>query len=382
MGRTHISGPGINLLLKRGASLGDIHTLNLRDHIMLPLVRDQFELSPKALHAGIKELHLQTVEALRQKGMDYAKLRTALTPSSDKHEAGFLFDSAAAASFSYGREAMHCVLPVLNRDSNHSVLHGDLLGNDQKLIFQILQESIVLTRTFALRHSSQLFCVYLNNLSDSALLKIHQALASSKAYVGYVPATFATRAKIYLSTTLGGAFLKHGSRIILPHEDDRSDKENVNLTSYSFEDYGYKTISLNGMNYSLFLNFKLERPIFDLNEDDASFSVNAMSDMIIPLNECDILLDEAKHMYLKSNKIGKLQKAGISTLERDGLAKLIKSKIMSNYIYNICYREEFNLIKFNVMLEVPHPSGGYPTRLTVALEYLPQNKLLRVLTLF
>ena len=224
--------------------------------------------------------------------------------------------------------------------------------------------------------------MYLNNLSEAAVLRIHHALASSKMYVGYVPATFETHAKTYLSTTLGSAFLKQGSLIVLPHEDDRADEENVNLSIYSFDDCGYRIVSLNGMNYSLFLNFKIERPVYDAKEDDASLSVNAMSDLIIPLQECDVLLDEAKHRYLKSDKMGKLVKAGISQLSRGELAALIKAKISSNYIYNICYREQYNLIKFNVMLEVPRPNGGYPTRLTVALEYLPEKKLLRVLTLF
>jgi len=134
--------------------VGDIHTLNVRDHIMLPFIRDQFNLSPKALHAGINDLHHKTVEALRRKGVDYSKFRSALTPSSDKNEAGFMFDSTAADSLAYGREAMQCVLPLLNRDSNHSVLHGDLLGNDQQLISKILKESIVVARTWPLAGSS------------------------------------------------------------------------------------------------------------------------------------------------------------------------------------------------------------------------------------
>ena len=38
-------------------------------------------------------------------------------------------------------------------------------------------------------------------------------------------------------------------------------------------------------------------------------------------------------------------------------------------------------MKFNLMLEVERDEGGYPTRMTAALEYFPKDKVLRVITL-
>jgi hypothetical protein len=37
-------------------------------------------------------------------------------------------------------------------------------------------------------------------------------------------------------------------------------------------------------------------------------------------------------------------------------------------------------MKFNIMLEIGR-SGGYATRMTAALEYMPEKKTLRVITL-
>ena len=42
---------------------------------------------------------------------------------------------------------------------------------------------------------------------------------------------------------------------------------------------------------------------------------------------------------------------------------------------------EHNVMKFNIMLELPHKEDGYPTRLVAALEYLPEDKMVRVITL-
>ena len=80
-------------------------------------------------------------------------------------------------------------------------------------------------------------------------------------------------------------------------------------------------------------------------------------------------------------KGGKLSKAGILDFEKGRLAGLIKSKIAASYIYNLAYLHEHNVIKFNLMIEVGRYDGGYPTRLTVSLEYKAEEKTLRVITL-
>jgi hypothetical protein len=348
---------------------------------MLPVMRDHFKLSSAFMHREIRGLHRETVRSLEAKGVKYSALRSALTPVADKNEAGFIFDSTVPESSLYGRDVMSRILPLLDRRATLCVLHGDLLGRDQRLIYEILCESMILSRSFTFRHATLLFCVYINNLSTGALSRIQQGLASYLPYLGYIPATFASRAKTYLSTTLGGAFLKYGPRVLVAHEDDRGDEENVNLSFYPFEKYNYEVLSFRSTNYSLFMNFKIERPVYDPDEDDASIAINAMSNSIIPLRDCTVLLEHAKHGYLKTEKLGKLAKAGIAHLSQDELSSMIESKITSNYIYNMTYLAEHDVMKFNVMLEVPRPGGGYPTRITVALEYLPEDRLVRVITM-
>ena len=110
-------------------------------------------------------------------------------------------------------------------------------------------------------------------------------------------------------------------------------------------------------------------------------SLNAVSHQVLPLEDFSVQIEEAKHEYLKSEKIGKLRKAGVAELDRDELARLIKAKIAASYIYNLVYLEDHDVIKFNLMLELPRPDGGYPTRVVAAMEYQPKAKILRVITL-
>jgi hypothetical protein len=187
-------------------------------------------------------------------------------------------------------------------------------------------------------------------LSDAALRHIHQHLSAFPAYVGYIPATFQTPAKTYLSNTLVNTFVKYGDVVIMGHEDDRPNEENVNMIGYPFDDYRYRVRSLQSSYYGLFLSYKVERAVYPGFEVDTEMSLNAISQHMIPLDGCAIQLDEAKHEYLKAEKRGKLQKAGIADLNRDQLAALIKGKIAASYIYNLTFLEEYNVVKFNLTL--------------------------------
>jgi hypothetical protein len=358
-----------------------IFTLNARGNIMLEVMRDHFNLSPTVMHREIQGLHLATQEALHSKGIAYAQLKSGLVPIGDRNEAAFIFDSQCIESSWYGLAIAEATIPIHDKRSTQSVLCGDLIGEDQQFIFDILQESLVLSRSFTFVHGTALYCVYVNNLSNAALEAFHRSLCSFPPYVGFIPTTFASRAKTYLSSILVNSYLKHGNTIIMGHEDDRPNEEDVNLVGYPFEDFGYRIVSLQSSFFDLFLGYKIERPVFPGFEVDTEMSLNAVSTNVLPIDGFTVELEEAKHNYLKTEKLGKLEKAGIADLDSDELAKLIRAKVTASYIYNLAYLPDHDVIKFNVMLEIPRTDGGYPTRVLAALEYRPTHKNLRVITL-
>lgn len=332
------------------------------------------------MYREIQQLHEELIEILNSKGIKYESLRAALVPVMDRQEAAFIFDSAAFDSGLYGREAFTQVLPLLEPKATQSLLVGDLLGDDQRLVVEILCESMILARSFTFKHSNLLYCVYINNLSDAALRRLHQGLTRCPAYLGYIPTTFGSRAKTYVSLSVGNLVLKSGKTLIVAHEDDRDYSENINITLHPLEDFDYKVASLQDTYFSIFLAFKIERPSFEGFQIDTELSLNAISDEVALFDNFTVLLDEAKHGYLINKKLGKLRKAGLDATEREYIAALIQSQLSANYIYNLTYLEAHDVMKFNIMLEVQR-SSGYPTRMTAVLEYRPTEQTLRVITL-
>lgn len=358
-----------------------IHTVDARGHIMLETMRDYFGATPKIMLREIQGMVSTTIEVLKDKGIKYQGLRTALVPRTDRLEAGFIFDTQAIDSCGYGNEVMKQLLPLLESKSNYSVQCGDLIGEDQEFIFTTLQESLLLSRCLDFIHGSALYCVYINNLTEAGLDRINKSLSSFKAYVGYIPCTFSSKARVYLSTILVNSFLKHGNKVIMGHEDDRPNEENINMQGYPFEDFGMSVYSIQSVYFDVLLSYKIERPVFKGFESDTELSLNSISSQILPIDEFNVEIEEAKYGYLKSDKCGKLEKAGIEALSKRELSDLIRSKISESYIYNLSYLSEHDVSKFNVMLEIPRLDGGYPTRVVAALEYKPKDKLLRVITM-
>jgi len=359
-----------------------IFTLDARDNVMLEVMQDYLKLSNPVMRRGIQAMHQELVSTLDSKGIIYSKLGRALTPQADRHEAGFVFDTESIKQSFYGYEVAKEILPLLDKRSTHSVLCGDLIGDDQDLIYEILKESLLLSRSFTFVHGSSLYCVYINNLSDSALKRLHTELSKFNAYVGYVPASFNSRAKVYFSLTLVNRYIQIKHRVLMGHEDDRPNSENVNMAGYPFEEYGFEIFSIQSTLYDLFLSYKIERPVFSGYDKDTDMSLTAISNDVRSLGEFEVSIEESKHAYLHSEKSGKLKKAGIEKLSRTSLATLIKAKLKANYIYNLVYNEQHDVIKFNLMIEIPHKGKGYPTRITVALEYIPIKCVLRVITLY
>lgn len=348
---------------------------------MLELMRDYFKLDSNAMHREIQAMHVDVIQALKKKGIQYADLKAALVPATDRHEAGFVFDTREISSSWYGEEVAQQFLPLLGKQSTQSVLCGDLIGDNQEIIFNVLDKHMILSRSFEFVHGSALYCVYINNLSATALAHLHERLRRYRPYLGYIPATYQTFAKTYLSTTLVNTFLKQEGTVLMGHEDDRPDEENVNMVGYPFDDFGYKVRSIQSTQFDVFLGFKIERAVYPGFQVDTEMALNAVSQHIVPLEDCAVELHDAKFGYLQREKRGKLLKAGLGTLGRDQLATLIKEKVAGSYLYNLVFLEKHNVVKFNLIVEVPDERGRNPTRFVAALEYKPAEKLLRLITL-
>ncbi|CAA0218316.1 hypothetical protein LVK03_13825 [Tenacibaculum maritimum] len=358
-----------------------IFTLNAREHIFLEFTKDYFELNDEIMHSQINAMFDDLVTVLSLKNINYLELKNCLIPKNDRKEIGLIFDTSKTKSNWYGNEVYKEIIPILNKKSSHSVLCGDFIGKNElqgNLHYNFFNK-IIQTKNIEYQHSSQFYIIYINNLSDKMFSDLTESLNNFEPFVGYFDLTNQSPIKSILSTMLVNDFIKLKDTIIMGHEDDRDDSENVNNSSYEFEESNYKIRSFKELYFGIFLSYKIERSVHNGFESDFNFSLNSISPLISEI--ANIEIEDNKFEYLRKVKTGKLKKANLISYSKNQLIDLIKSKIKSNYIYNMTDLKTHNIFKFDIIIELQNTLNEI-VKLTIGFEYIPKQKKLRLITLF
>jgi hypothetical protein len=360
-----------------------IYTLNARSNVMFPVMREHFSLTDAQTFREIRAFHNELLDILKAKGINYNSLRTALTPQQTKQEAAFLFDEQRCDDKSIpGVECADALFKLLDRKTTHSILGGELIDDKDEIASKLLSEAAVVAKDLNFKHPCFCYVLYVNNLSSRAIDTIHDGLNAHGAYLGYVPCTYASLAKTFISMGLANLVIKHKNTVILGHEDDRPNTEDYNLHLDDYTSLGLKLKSIQSSYFSTFLAYKIEQMFLEESDDDLEIALRSMSNEVAPLADFTVLIEEDKFTkYLRTEKIGKLKRAGVAGLSKAELEEAIRRKIRSNYLYNMEWVDEptHQLSRFNIMLEFPR-AGDFPERLLVSLEYKPVEKVLRLLT--
>lgn len=325
----------------------------------------------------------RTTAILRSKGIAYRDLKNALVPQHDRSEMALVFDISEMSETWYGLPIHRRLIPLLHRKSSRRILCGDYIGgnHNQDALYQALVEGLVLARDVNFRHSSLFYIVYINNLTSTMMSEIDAGFREYPYYSGYIDTTYSSKFKLYVSATLVNVYLQHRDFIICGHEDDRADDDNVNISGYPFEEYGFKIRSLPSNLEGVLLSYKIERPVFPGSEVDTEFSLNAVHTEPMPLEDFEIIVDERKFEYLTREKAESLRGLGLLGSDAADLKKIIREKITSNYIYGMSYDDDHAFTGFNLILEVRRPEST-PFRVLVGLKYVPSQKQLHLVTLF
>jgi hypothetical protein len=341
-----------------------------------------FKLSDSQVFQMIHGLVKPTVEILASKGIVYEELRNVLVPSRKRHDRALVFNYNKFDTGDYGRDVVHRLMPLLRRDSSHSLLFGDWLNGERKdmafgkwLDWSPGAQGTVNLDLAHERYSPYYFA-YLNNLTTADAARIDQGFKAHPAYLGSLDLDFDSAVKTYLSTCLIRDFIKHRNVIIKGHEDDRDPAEDYNLSRFNFDQIGLTVRSLPLMYYGVLLSYKIEREHIP-QDGDRRFSLNALTPAPKMIDDFEVQLDEAKWKYLQAEKGGSLKRAGMSGLNAAGIAKRIREKVDASYIYRLSRATNGDTLKFDVMIEaIPG------VRTECALKYLPEHRLLKVITLY
>lgn len=360
-----------------------IWTLNARGSFFLEVVSEYLSLSNDAVRNLITGSLDGLIKELASRGLDYKSTEQALIPHrGDRREIAFLFDTMRISSHWYGRTVAEAILPTLDKRLTCSVLVGDLIHSNQEIAKRILLKELVPNKVSEIVDTSQLYCVYLNNLTETMAMAIHDALKSCEFYFGYVDATYATPVKDWLSFTLINAYVKITSKFVCGHEDDAPRGTNSNMPGWPLEELGYQCFSVPSTLFDLLMNYKIERRVFKGFESDTSFSLNAISSDPRPMSEMKVLVEDAKLAYLRTHKAGSLELAGLERMTVEELSLILETKLRNNYIYNLTFLEEWNTSKFNLILEFMDPETSRPMKFLAVMKYLPQGNELRLVTLY
>ena len=349
---------------------------------MLDVVTSYFDLSPEEVRREIWVAHKVTVDAIAAKGVPYKELRNALIPQRDRLERAFLFDTARIDDGWYGLPVAEALIPLLPRGLSCSLQLGDLIIEDQGLGYELLKKHIVPHRSIELVNTNQIYCIYLNNLTPKMAEDITRGLQSYEGFCGHVNTATSSPMKDWLSITLVDGYLKHRGVVLNGHEDDVPDSEDLNLKGWPWETYDYVCRSIRDMYFHLFLGYKVERRVVPGAESDTHFALTAISGRPRPLADLRVEVEQAKGQYLRENHGAGLTRAGLVEMSDDELAATIKAKVNDSYIYYLRYHAEHDASLFNIMLEVGDADAGKVTRLLAALEFRPEEGLLKLVTLY
>lgn len=357
-----------------------IYTLDARENIFLECMTASLNLDNSAVYNEINAGFQNCVSELKELGVKYDDLKNGLIPHSDRNEVALVFDSRKVESAMYGYRIIQRLIPLFDKSSCNSVLCGDFIGKDsfkEELKFMFL-ESIKDSIGLDYKYHDHFYIIYINNLSDQSLDTIKNGLRDYPPYVGYFDLAYTSFIKTYLSTILVRHFIKAKSVIITADEFSG----HVNVYGYPFEKHGFKCKALNDIYYGIFLSYKIEREVFEGFKDDTRFSINAVTKDVFDIGEFSLVIEEPKLQYLLEKKKGTIERAGLNDMTLSELETLIKRKIANNYIYNLCFMEEFLTIKFNIIIEVPRRDLAKPMKMMVALKYIPAEKILKLITMF
>lgn len=281
-----------------------IHTLNARGNVMLPTLREHFAWTDAQTFREVRQFHRDLLNILRTKQIDYFSLRSALTPQPTKHEAAFLFDEHRCDNtFMPGVECADALFRALDRKTTHSILGGELVDDRDEIARPLLARSAIVAKDLDFKHPCFCYVLYVNNLSAGSAAAIDGKLRANKAYLGYIPCTYASLTKTFVSMCLVNLTIKQGGTVILGHEDDRPNTENSNLHLHDYTALGLRLKSLQSMYFSTFLSYKPEQMFLRESDDDLEIALRSMSEQVAPLAEFAVAIGDDKfEKYLKISK--------------------------------------------------------------------------------
>jgi len=359
-----------------------IYTLNARDNVILQVFEEISDLKEEKFSKFIESEVDELKKKLTMKRIEYNDLKNALIPvHKDKKEFALIFDTTLINNSFYGYVIFDSLLPLLSKLNTISILCGDIIPFNLpfEVCKKIIFESTEQVNETNYKHPTQYYVIYMNNTSDSQMTYIINELKKYDFFIGYSDMTFSSRFKTLLANSLVPKMIKNKNVIILSHEEDIVDSENLNNSGFDFESHGFEYKSINSLYYNLFLSFKIESLFVD--QVDLTYGMRAIKSNISNILDLSIRVSKEKLLYLYQKKHEVLLNLGLIDYTNEDLQELIFNAIKKGYFYNLEFLEEYNVPKFNVSLELMTTDGKMRKAL-VSLKYSATDNLFEFITMY
>ena len=334
-----------------------IYTFNSRSDVSWDILRDQ-AVENKEIKKSIWTFKDELVQLLKNKNIDYKDLKNVLVPQDDKKEIVLFFKITDEW---YGKEIQNKVYEIItDLKLNTNMLIGDLLIYPNRM--EIKSYLLKNYPNTILEEDYDLYCVYLNNLSENALNEIKSRLSNFNLYRGYINTTYGCWIKKYLSTILVWSLILYKNKTITNQHHVIESPQN--LIELPTEEIDVCTP---------FLWYKIER---DGNKDDLRNCLNALTDKNIDINSLKVACSEDKVKYILNSHQNGFHKLGLLTKEKEEVEQELKRLINNNYIFNIRICKNYGTLMFNTILEKNNK------RATIALKYDDKKNIANVVTLY
>lgn len=368
-----------------------IYTFNNVGTGLYSATKDCFNLTDAQVYSMIEQEFKKMKSRLKQKGIDYKSLQKALVPNTKKsrHEICLFFDSTLIEDYHYGKAIFERLIPLLDKKSVYSILVGDYIDvfekqtDSQTLLHRVMSDVVMICNDSEFKHTCQYYLIYFSNIGNEEIARILNFFSNVREFYGYAYLDCNSAFKSYLSRILVSECVKYKNTIISSHPSDYEDSENMKMRPYPYAENGFSFVSINEDSYEPFLHYKIESVIPD--QDDMGFCFNALFPKFDSMDKLKVVISDDKYYkYLITDKNGKggiLSSLGFDETNKLQFEQQICEKVCKNYIYNLEYKSENKVYKFNICIELPKKDGDI-RKAIAAFKYLCESGEIFLITFF
>jgi hypothetical protein len=362
----------------------NIPLVTTHNSVVLAAMRDTLDLTDEMFHRMMRADHLRLSQNLGELGIAYSSLAKALVPDHRRREIALLFDSAVASLSSGGfygidvAEAWIAGLPRLRKGVPvNSILRGDILHDSADQVQAAMDKTVDYHQPFTVIHPSQVYVVYVTNLTEEQGNTLTASAAEHPAYIGHADCTDRSALKEHLGLSLMNSGLRVGD-MILEGVSDYGDGPNG--AQLPFEALGFTPTAVINTQFLPFLGYRINSHLTGMNREDNRLALATLSPDAAYLEAPDIWMTPGRYGYLQDGKHrDSMEQAGLLHLSQPALEVAVSKLVAQGYLYNLRLNEYGDLL-YTALVDV-EVEGRYRT-FTIGLRFKPEDGRVELMTFF